>query len=675
MIALAPNSKEPRRGSRGYRNSTTDYSEIRTLWSETPKANVGIVTGTPSGIVIVDIDVKDGKKGEESALALDLPETLEASTPSGGRHLYYQYPTSSAKVGRSINWRPGIDLLGDGGYVVASPSVTDKGEYRWANNLEPAPFPERLLAPRCDERGSGADGRRENGVIPEGTRDDALFRKGCALRSQGYDEKEILRELLEINRELCDPPLDETQVEEKATQAAKYPRGLTEEEWSTKVGELAGLQEIVYAQRRKAEAGALGVSVKLLDGRVAAQRKANEDVGDRKLVADVEPWDEPVEGPDLVAGIRAKLKTYLDLSDGADLVIALWVLHAWTIDVSHVSPILAITSPDKRCGKTTLLKLLNRLVRRPLIAANISPAAVFRVIERSAPTLLIDEADSFLKDNEPLRNVLNASHDRENAFVIRCHGETNEPERFCVYSAKAIAVIGRMHETLMDRSIEIVMQRTTNKSLPKLRSSNRASFEALQRQCARWAEDHMDEASKADPQLPEHIAHRAEDNWFELFRMATIAGVAEDALSVIKKWLEDDKELGINEQLLSDIKQVYEESGSEFLSSDALCYALSNMVDRPWSEWSRGKPISSRKLASRLKPYGIQPEQTRQDQRVVRGYVRAGFLSTWGRYLDQQTVTPVTIEKNQAVTPFRKRDNAHAVSQFRSAKKAPKSKV
>lgn len=675
VIALAPNSKMPRKDSGAYKDATSNVAEVEKLWSEHPHSNVGVATGERSNIVVVDIDVKHGAKGEESALALDLPETLEASTPSGGRHLYYQYPRSGTKVGREINWRPGIDLLGDAGYVVAPPSVTDKGEYRWANNLEPAPFPEGLLVPRCDDRGSGGNGRRENGVIPKGTRDDFLFKIACALRAKGYEQDQIEQRLLEINAKRCEPQLPEEQVKQKAAQAAKYPRGESEEDLERKVAELAALSELAYAQRRRAEAEALHVPIKILDKAVLEKRKASGKSPKPQLVLDVEPWTESVDGGELIEELRSVLNEYLDLPEKGDLVIALWILHTWTIDASYVSPILAITSPDKECGKSTVLKLLKRLVCRPAITANMTAATLFRVIEAHSPTLLIDEADSFLSDQESLRNVLNAGHDRENAFVWRCQAETNEPEAFYVYGPKSIAVIGRLPETLMNRSIEIGMRRTTDRTLKKVRASERGPFEKLQRKCARWGQDQLENVRHVRPTIPDDIFNRAEDNWFELLRIAAVAEVMNDALAALRAWVEKDHEPGIKEQLLSDIRDLFSNKGVFSLPSEALCQRLAGMEDRPWAEWRKGFPISTNQLARLLKPYGIKPKQYRRGETIRRGYEKGQFRDAWRRYLGQQTVTPVTNETAQTVTPFQNRDKQCAASRADTARNPRKTSL
>ncbi len=148
--------------------------------------------------------------------------------------------------------------------------------------------------------------------------------------------------------------------------------------------------------------------------------------------------------------------------------------------ISHLRDVttdIGIESPEKRCGKTTLLSLLNELANRAVAASNISPPAFFRVIEDLAPTLLIDEVDTFLKGNDQLKGILNAGYKKKTAFVLRAapsqpsseetEGETTtQPaviKRYSCWCPKALAKIGAFPDTLADRCIIIRMQRKTSK--------------------------------------------------------------------------------------------------------------------------------------------------------------------------------------------------------------------
>ena len=124
-------------------------------------------------------------------------------------------------------------------------------------------------------------------------------------------------------------------------------------------------------------------------------------------------------GASLLNDLRSVLGRYLVLPEMAAEALALWVVHTYAFTLRQVTTYIGVVSPEKRCGKTTLLELLGRLASRSLTAANISPSAMFRVIEQTQPTLLIDEADTFLEGRDELAGILNAGYRKGNAYVLR----------------------------------------------------------------------------------------------------------------------------------------------------------------------------------------------------------------------------------------------------------------
>src|SRR5688572_455005 len=139
----------------------------------------------------------------------------------------------------------------------------------------------------------------------------------------------------------------------------------------------------------------------------------------------VEAWNAGVDGAELLDGLSALLRRYVVLPKWGVEALALWVVHTYAFPLREVTTYVGVVSPEKRCGKTTLLTLLSMLANRALVASNISPPAMFRVIEEVQPTLLIDEADSFLQGKDELRGILNAGYSRESAYVVRVDGTRN----------------------------------------------------------------------------------------------------------------------------------------------------------------------------------------------------------------------------------------------------------
>src|SRR5262249_48117462 len=189
------------------------------------------------------------------------------------------------------------------------------------------------------------------------------------------------------------------------------------------------------------------------------KRKTKTSDQSETILNEPEPWPSKITGSELLHQLERIFNLYVILPPGAAAMLALWTVHTYLLDAAAVSPIVAVSSPEKRCGKTIVLELLQALVFRPLPASNITAAAVFRSIESFKPALLIDGAETFIRDNEELRGVLNSGQRRRQAFVLRCDGDNYVPRRFSTWCAKAIALIGRLPSTIEDRSIVINMRR------------------------------------------------------------------------------------------------------------------------------------------------------------------------------------------------------------------------
>jgi putative DNA primase/helicase len=227
---------------------------------------------------------------------------------------------------------------------------------------------------------------------------------------------------------------------------------------NARVAELARLSRGEYDRVRKNGAKELGMRVSTLDAEVAIVRK--ELIGDSALTfEEPEPWPADVSGVVLLNEIRGEVERYMVLPPHASTAITLWAIHTWCLDACFITPFLYPRSPEKRCGKTTLMLVIQELVRRPLLVTNVAPAPLFRCIEEFRPTLLLDEADTWVRENEELRGILNGGHSRKTARVIRCVGDEHEVRAFSTFCPKAIAGIGRLADTLEDRSVIIPMKR------------------------------------------------------------------------------------------------------------------------------------------------------------------------------------------------------------------------
>lgn len=420
---------------------------------------------------------------------------------------------------------------------------------------------------------------------------------------------------------------------------------------------LAGLKRLAYHLARTEAAAKLGLTVKDLDGLVSAQRRddaaqaragapGKDDAlqGSEFVFEPVEPWSDPVDGDDLLDRIAARFKRHLALPDHADHAMALWVLHTWLFQSSFITPRLALISPVKRCGKTTALRIVANLVPRTLLCSNTTTAAMFRIIETDRPTLLLDEADTFIERNEDMRGLINAGHARDGSFV-RVVGDKHVVRRFSCWCPMAIAAIRVLPGTIEDRSIKVSMRRALKGEVTQSFRPSRepAEFDELKAMAARWAADNEDVLADAEPEMPASLHDRACDNWRPLIAIADLAGGewplrARNAAIGLSG--ESEKQT-LSVELLTDIRAAFDGAGTDRMSSADLVAKLTTDPERPWATLDHGKPMNQRMLAKRLEPFALAPVMMRMPQGPgVRGYQRAHFADVFARYLPAPDSNP-----------------------------------
>lgn len=418
---------------------------------------------------------------------------------------------------------------------------------------------------------------------------------------------------------------------------------------------LAGLSPLHYERVRAAAAKQMGIKrASVLDKLVQAARKEmggsqdDKAAGTMVLFDDVEPWPTPVDGAALLEDAYQLLARYVIADRETLRAAALWAAMTWFTNYASVLPLAVITAPEKGCGKSTLLTALAKLACRPLYASNITPAALFRAVEKWQPTLMIDEADAFAKDNEELRGVLNAGHTRDTAVVIRVVdvGGEMEPRAFSVWGAKALAGIGHLPGTIMSRAVVLTMRRKLpDESAENLRHCDRAAFYDVKRRLARWADDVGDEFADMRPTM-DGLHNRDADNWEPLLALADLAAghwpqLARQAAVRLTAGEEDAPSL--NEELLTDIRTVFERLNVDRISSADLLDELCKDDESAWATYNRGKPVSARQLSKRLGEFGVKPEVIRIGASTPRGYKLEWFADVFARYLPSVGAVSATL--------------------------------
>lgn len=231
----------------GLHDATLDRSKVIDWWRNRPKANVGVLTGASSGIVVLDIDPRHDAMRSLNELESrygKLPKTLTVKTGGDGMHFYFRHPGVS--VTNRVNVLPGLDFRGDGGYIIAPPSVHKSlRPYSWENEAEEiALLPNwflNLLRDRSKVSVPNSDPKIkiQNGYFGEGSRNNSLLSVGGFLKSRGVEHAELSSILWLLSKEICSPPLEEEKVLSVLSSLERYQ----EEPWS----ELRELPELAIA--------------------------------------------------------------------------------------------------------------------------------------------------------------------------------------------------------------------------------------------------------------------------------------------------------------------------------------------------------------------------------------------------------------------------------------------
>ena len=380
-------------------------------------------------------------------------------------------------------------------------------------------------------------------------------------------------------------------------------------------------------------------AARLVDAALSARLSDSGRAGPGRwlLFADLDPWPEAVEGAALLEELAHTYRRFVSLPEGGAEALALWIVFTYALEAFDVAPILALCSPLKRCGKTTTEEVTAALAQRPLAATNITVAALYRTVERFAPTLIVDEADTFLLTNLALRGVINSGHTRATAFVVRTAG--HEPRLFSTWGARMIALIGRLPATLEDRAIVLPMRRRApGEPVDRIRrDALLRRLDPLRRRAVRWVADHLEALRGADPAVPKELDDRQADNWRPLLAIADEAGGAWPALArtaartLAGAVVEADTAAPV--RLLADLRDLFATTTADRLATAAIIRHLTALEDRPWADYAQGHPVTPRHLATLLEGFRVKAKQIRQGADTRKGYLRSDFTDAFRRYL------------------------------------------
>lgn len=361
------------------------------------------------------------------------------------------------------------------------------------------------------------------------------------------------------------------------------------------------------------------------------------------------PHNAPLAPPPLEL-IYHFIARYVQLDEHQLVAVTLWVVHSFVYSRFSITPRLVFYSPVRGAGKTTLLDVIAALGVKTERIDNITAAVLFRLIDRTHPTILIDEADNQdLPNDKTLLAVANSGHRRGGKVTRWILGDV---VRFSTFAPLGFATICRLPLTLLHRSIVIRMTRASVDLIrfdPHTFADQKADCEIVYRQTHDWA---LTCPMNLDPPLPEELRNRAADNWRVLIAIAdacspTWGELAREAAVALSS--NQDEDLGV--VLLEDIREIFDHRPLvDRLASATIVAELTAMPDAPWSEWRglRGdqapRPLSQAQLAGVLSPFGIRPKTIWPARRSAavkssKGYLREQFEEAWASYCTAGTAS------------------------------------
>jgi hypothetical protein len=398
--------------------------------------------------------------------------------------------------------------------------------------------------------------------------------------------------------------------------------------------------------------------------KTAAQQKAKDEKSAAPTWAPLESAStQPENGYQLFLDIRSAIRKFVSLEELQATVAALWVLFTWIFEeAAETNPFLRILAPEPKCGKSTLIKILRYLSRGGWLIASATRSSFIRKLQVSRFTMLLDEGDSFLAENEDMRNVLNAASDPDTANVSLSikQGDNWVSVDINAFVPITVASIKKLKGmvTVEDRSIHLWLKRATKaerKNLTKARHrALRETADPIADRCARWAQDNADKLVGMRPTLNFEDG-RDEDKWEPLIGIADYLNqqlgqsVRTIAARMIGANAEQQESLSIF--LLADIKNLFDlkreqkppgDQNADKYTSKSLCEDLIALEERPWGSLPAGKerkPINQNRLAFMLRDYQIVPHNIRIGDETPKGYERKDFEDTWLRYAADESLT------------------------------------
>jgi hypothetical protein len=339
--------------------------------------------------------------------------------------------------------------------------------------------------------------------------------------------------------------------------------------------------------------------------------------------------------------VAATIARYVILPSPAAMVaVVLWIAATHAVKAWNCAPRLVIRAPERRCGKSRLLDMVEGMCHRPLMTVNASPSAVYRSIgltPSNPPTLLIDEADTIFGpkagENEDLRGLLNAGHQRGRP-ALRYDAGSRSVEKIETFAMAALAGIGAMPDTIEDRAAVIRMRRRApGESVEPYRvRRDGPELDRLRERLNHWLTRHVADLTTAAPEMP--LEDRAADTWEPLIAIADLAGgqwprAARKSAVALTSDRDAADETSLHTRLLADCRSAFQDA--EALPTAVLLERLRADPEAPWATHGPNG-LTAMRMGNLLRDFEIRSSTIRFNTGQAKGYARSDFTDAWNRY-------------------------------------------
>jgi hypothetical protein len=339
----------------------------------------------------------------------------------------------------------------------------------------------------------------------------------------------------------------------------------------------------------------------------ATMREEFTDASSPPVDSEPELWPEAVDTAALLEELIAQLQRFIVFRHSTDATaVALWLTFSWIHAVATHSPNLAATSPEPDCGKSTLMGVLGRLTPRPFTSVELTGPALYRIVDRDHPTMIIDEADDLFHRKPDLRHVINAGWSRGTKIPRVVQGVVREFDPFC---PKAIALKGtEMPNTTASRSIIIdLWPKRPEETVEVFPFADAPEFQELRRKLARWSADNATALAEAKPALPPGFHNRLAANWRLLLAIADHGGGAwpKQARAAATRLAQKTAVMSAGLHLLAALRRML--ANRDAITSAEIAAELTADPSSEWCAYRGHGKITQWQIAALLRPYGIYP--------------------------------------------------------------------